>query len=134
MANLNYPAPLRRFTGYPNSHPLSLIKQEEDVVANDLAMISRNLFKTMHGLNESYGDKLAYADFCLRAKASGYSVRYVPESTGVYFEGEESEADEDNTNGWWGSDSEVTAFSEMYGYIFLTSQLIFNKVGENNTT
>ena len=64
-------------------------------------------------MRTTYGDRLAYADFCLRAKLAGHHVVYTPEGVGVNFEGEEGETEDDATNSW-GSDGEILAFSDTY--------------------
>ena len=113
FSNKNFPSPVRKFAGYPKAHPLSLVRTEVDAVVADMMMVRRQLFKVLHGFNETYGDKLSYADFCLRAKLTGHQVVYTPASVAVNFEGEEGETEDDAMSSW-GSDSEILAFSNSY--------------------
>lgn len=103
--------PVRKFAGYPKSHPKSLVRQAVDAVGLDLMMVSRDVFASMNGFNTTYGDRLSYADFCLRVQDSGKAVVYAPDGVAMNFEGEENEPENDDG---LASDPEALAFKETY--------------------
>lgn len=104
---------MRKYAGYPKIHAPSLITKEVPAVALDSMLVKRPVFTALRGFNETFGDRLAYAEFSQRAKGAGHGVWYVAESESINFEGEEGET-EDDAIGSWGSDAELLAFSDAY--------------------
>jgi hypothetical protein len=92
----NTPFLIKKFGGYLKMDTRTTSSMEVSAMSVDLVMTKSSLFSSLGGVNETYGDELSFADFCLRVGITGNRIMYSPFTTALNFEEEEDIADDNN--------------------------------------
>ncbi|MFH0764870.1 MAG: glycosyltransferase [Calditrichota bacterium] len=84
VAFTNEGSPYHIYQGFPDDHPAVSHRREFKAVTAACALIRRDLYQELGGLDEGFVNGFEDVDFCLRARERGFKVVYEPQAVALH--------------------------------------------------